>query len=259
MISTLEPRDLGDIISDTFGIYRRHFIELSAITAVVVVVLGVLSGIAALLAPETDNGAIELTPLLFFLSILDFVVTIVACPLMYGALFHAVSEQHFRQPVSFSRAYSYAWRRLGALIVSLIIYYLAIFIMAITIILIPLAIYFGVRWAFFWQAVLLEGFDPVAALSRSSALVKNNWWRVLGITVVVLIIGAAINVVFWAILRIAPTVGPTIGSTLGGIIAVPVVITGVTLLYYDLRVRKEGYNLETLAKELNIDTSGHAA
>jgi len=254
MINALEPRDIGDIINDTFEIYGRNFIELSAIAAVAVVLLGILSGIAALLAPEADNGSIEYTPLLFFLSLLDLIVTLIAVPLMNGAIIHAVSEQHFRRPVSFGRAYGYAWRRLGALIIATIICYLAVFIMAITIIGIPLAIYFGIRWAFFYQAVLLEGYGPIDALSRSSALVKDNWWRVLGIWLVVIIIGAAINVVFWAVLRIAPTVGATIGSTLGGILAAPVVITAITLLYYDLRVRKEGYNPETMAKELDIET-----
>jgi len=254
MIDALEPRDIGDIINDTFGIYGRNFIELSAIAAVAVVLLGIISGIATLLGPEADNGNIEYTPLLFFLSLLDLIVTLIAIPLMNGAIIHAVSEQHFRHPVSFYRAYGYAWGRLRALIVATVICYLAVFIMAITIIGIPLAIYFGIRWAFFYQAVLLEGYGPIDALSRSSALVKDNWWRVLGIWLVVIIIGAAINVVFWAVLRIAPTVGATIGSTLGGILAAPVVITAITLLYYDLRVRKEGYNPETMAKELDIET-----
>ncbi len=35
--------------------------------------------------------------------------------------------------------------------------------------------------------------------------------------------------------------------------AAPVAIIGSTLLYYDLRVRKEGYSLEALAGELGVD------
>ena len=255
MSNELEPRDLGDIINDTFGIYKRNFIEFTFIAAAVVVILGVIGGLTEALA-NSDNGSTDWTPLLFFLSVIDFIITVVGLPLMYGALIHAVSEQHFIQPVSFSKAYSYTWRRLVQLIIAMIIYFLAIFIMAITFIGIPLAIYFGIRWAFFYQAIMLEGYSALDALSRSSALVKGNWWRVLGITIVIVIIGAAINVVFWSVLRIAPIVGPTLGTILGSILATPIVITATTLLYYDLRVQKEGYNLETMANELNIETGG---
>ena len=50
------------------------------------------------------------------------------------------------------------------------------------------------------------------------------------------------------------TVGriPYAGSVIAGILPTPIAITAATLLYYDLRVRKQGYNLETMAGELGI-------
>ncbi len=45
---------------------------------------------------------------------------------------------------------------------------------------------------------------------------------------------------------------PIVGPTLGAILSTPIAITGATLLYFDLRVRKEDYNLETMADELGI-------
>ena len=53
---------------------------------------------------------------------------------------------------------------------------LALIGMAITIIGIPVAIYFGVRWTFIWQAALLQGAGPRDALSRSSDVVQGNRW-----------------------------------------------------------------------------------
>ena len=45
---------------------------------------------------------------------------------------------------------------------------------------------------------------------------------------------------------------PAVGEIIGGIITTPVVVVGHTLLYYDLRLRKEGYSVEMLANEVGI-------
>jgi len=250
MSSMLGPRELGAILGETFGIYGRNFLRLLAIVAIVEVILGILGSVLTLPAIMTGGKIESLAPAIL-IGIILFVGSIVAYPLMQGALIHAISEQHFRRPVGIGRAYRFAWRRIGALIGATILATLAVLAMAITIIGIPAAIYFAVTWVFIWQAALLEGFGPRAALSRSSALVKHNWWRVLGIMLVVCIITGVISAVLGTI--------PIVGSVIGSIISTPVAITGATLLYYDLRVRKEGYSLEVLAEELRTKINGDIA
>ena len=66
---------------------------------------------------------------------------------------------------------------MGSLIGAMVLATLAILAMSITLVGIPFAIYFGIRWAFIWQAALLEGCGAKDALSRSSDLVRDNWWR----------------------------------------------------------------------------------
>ena len=80
------------------------------------------------------------------------------------------------------------------------------------------------------------------ALSRSSALVKGNWWRVLGIVLVLGIMAGIISGIL-GIIRI-------VGSAIGAILSMPITIVGATLLYYDLRLKKEGYNLGVMAGEI---------
>lgn len=41
-------------------------------------------------------------------------------------------------------------------------------------------------------------------------------------------------------------------GTLAGMIFIPISLIGITLLYFDLRIRKEGYNLEIVAHDLGI-------
>ncbi len=127
--------------------------------------------------------------------------------------------------------------------------------MFFTIIGIPFAIYFMIRWLFYLPAALLEGVGPRAALSRSSALVKGNWWRVLGVLIVIDIIVSVIALPLSFILNTIVLQNYLIGLIVGGIVGallMPILSTGFTLLYFDLRVRKEQYSLDKLAHELNI-------
>jgi hypothetical protein len=233
-----------------------------AIGEEILVVVGIFTFIAWVQQPIT-GGDIES---LIINGVIFLVAVTVVYPLMTGALIHAVSEQYFRQTISIGQAYRFAWRRFGAMIGAWILAFLAVAgIIAICISVATFswvgwicivvgsvaAIYLMVGWIFLWQAALLEGLGPIAALSRSWALVKGIWWRVFGIMLVLVLIAVAIN----AILGLIPVVGEIIGS----ILVAPIVITSATLLYYDLRVRKEGYSLEALAEELHIKISSDVA
>ena len=116
MNNVLSPRNIGGIIGETFGIYGRNFLRLLAIVAIVEVGLGILGTILTLSAivPAIMGGG-TITSLVPFIviGIILVVGTIIGYPLMTGALIHAVSEQHFHQPVSIGRAYRYAWGRIG--------------------------------------------------------------------------------------------------------------------------------------------------
>jgi len=263
MSTTLNPRNIGDILGDTFRIYGKNFWKLLAIAAIVLGVLGVIQIIAGpgLLPLIMTGVAIEaLTGWIIAGLIILVVAHILGGILMGGALIHAVSEQYLRQTISIGQAYRFAWARLWDMIGAGILAFLAIGgIIAVSVfvaifswvgwILVVVgscaSIYLMIRWIFILPAALLEGLGPTAALSRSSGLVKKNWWRVLGIMLVVALISGAIS----AILGMMPMVGAIIGS----ILATPIYTIANTLLYYDLRVRKEEYSLEALASELHIE------
>jgi len=259
MASLLGPRNLGDIIGETFGIYTRNFLKIIAIVAIVEVTLGVLGyvleNVFAQQPPSITGDWLEsLVPFILeaiMMVGIIMVVSIIAYPLMEGAVIQAVSEQSLGQRISIGRAYRFAWRRFWTMLGAQLLAGLAILGMSITIIGIPFAIYFGIRWIFIWQAVMVEGAGVIGALSRSSEAVKGDWWRVLGIGIVITIIIMVISFVVGLI--------PVVGATIGAILYTPIIIIAATLLYYDLRVRKQGYSLETLATELNIKLDSSVA
>jgi tetratricopeptide (TPR) repeat protein len=91
---------------------------------------------------------------------------------------------------------------------------------------------------------LLEGLSSKAAVSRSYTLVKKNWWWISGRMFVLGIIISLVNAILGRI--------PGIGEIIGSILSTPFLVIGHILIYYDLRLRKEGYSVETLSEELNI-------
>lgn len=67
-----------------------------------------------------------------------------------------------------------------------------------------------------------------------------------------------VGIIVWVISFVLGFI-PIVGDIIGSILPTPVAIVGATLLYYDLRVRKEGYSLEALAEELHIKINSGAA
>ncbi|MFI6144610.1 hypothetical protein [Streptomyces sp. NPDC051109] len=56
----------------------------------------------------------------------------------------------------------------------------------------PLAVWLNVRFGLTSAVVVLEGAGPVTGLRRSAALVRGDWWRIFGYTVVAVMLAGAI-------------------------------------------------------------------
>ena len=311
MNRTLAPKSLESILGETFTIYKNNFLRLIATVAIVQVPYIVLVGIAislSLMLAYSNFGDEDPSLLTYLVGIPIGLAMAAASICMLGAIIHTVAQQYFNRPVSIGQAYSFAWRRLGDMFWAAVLVYLAlvgIYVAAILIsviisipaggssgwligfaimgimvlIVIPAIIYLATNWTFILQTALLEGCGPTSALSRSVALVKGNWWRVLGIVMLLLLIVQTIFMIFYmpamigslswimsgiineapgGIMPYAAPAFPTwmiwalIGGAIGGIISTPIFVIGQTLLYFDLQVRKHGYNLDALADELGL-------
>ncbi|MGW8777901.1 DUF7847 domain-containing protein [Streptomyces sp. NPDC055796] len=56
----------------------------------------------------------------------------------------------------------------------------------------PVAVWLNIRFGLAPAAVVLEGAGPVTALRRSTALVRGDWWRLCGYTIVAVMLAGAI-------------------------------------------------------------------
>ena len=112
--------------------------------------------------------------------------------------------------------------------------------------LLPLA-----RYAPVSSIASLERTGPVEALRRSRTLVKGRARAALGVTLLVfvlyMIIGTGANMLATAI---DEQILPHVVSTVITVLVYPLVVVVNVALYYDLRIRSEGYDLELMARKL---------
>ena len=120
---------------------------------------------------------------------------------------------------------------------------------------IPVFVFSGLSVA--TPALVLEDVGAGKAMSRSWALTKGFRLRIVGLLVVVLIV---LMIPFLAIgamggaFQAEPSTGSvvliTVASGLVSLVIGPLLYCVLTLVYYDLRVRKEAFDLEMLAAGL---------
>jgi hypothetical protein len=120
-------------------------------------------------------------------------------------------------------------------------------------------------------ALLLEKLSPRQALKRSVLLTKGYLWRLLVVFILMVMIRMIIVLVCQSPFSIAtfstavrgvqPNLWLTIASLLvGGVAAAataPLLMIGFAIAYYDLRVRKEGFDLQLMME--NLDGAGAAS
>ena len=139
-------------------------------------------------------------------------------------------------------------------------------------------ILFAVWFTFYAQVVVVEGLGGANAMTRSKALTKGFRWRVLGVLILVVLIGYIIQLPPTLILgQVLPAydqvlvekMNPPDPFELGfrlipmypnlwinvmvawlvSVLAQAYAAICVTLLYFDLRNRKEGFDLDMAARE----------
>jgi hypothetical protein len=208
---------------------------------------------------------------------LGSLVTLVLIPFSLGAVYQAASDAIRGEPVAVGRVLGGTaaryWPLWGlallfvlVLVAFVIAWALFVFVTGVFgalvgwIIFVPLGFWVAVRLIISVPALLVERIGPVQAIRRSWELVRGSWWRSFGILVVTLILELVLYLIFLAFFQaltaIIPGVGDdlrsalsAIGTTLVSALIGPLVAIVVTLLYFDLRVRTEGYDLDQLAQQ----------
>ncbi|RKU23011.1 hypothetical protein C6503_03290 [Candidatus Poribacteria bacterium] len=263
----LQPMSFADILDGMFSLYRSHwslFLGITGVYFILVYGMDLISIFALVNAAPSTTMVVGLLAALGSYVVIFWVV---------AGLVYASAEAYLNRDLTSQAALKHAWRRFWSYVGSVILWFLVVCGLFITIIGIPFSIYFGVRWGLYGLPVMCEGTTARHALRRSTELVKGTWWRAFGIMLAIFLIAIMIQFIFQTSFLLLAQVSGTEDTTLWetfrrlfipvpnqiewrsyiiqrfitiGIAALtmPLGAIGSALLYFDLRIRKEAFDIE---------------
>ena len=275
-VPVLRPLGIGEILDVAIKITTRHWWTLVRIVLIVVVPLELASaaidisaaGGAFTTGGETgfdETGAFDPDALWTFIAAVAAAVTLslLAQTIATGACFKAVADAYLGREPSWKNSLAGTVKRLHSIIwISVLTYVLGG--LGLVACIIP-GIWLFIAWTVAVPAHLTEGVKGRKALGRSFSLVRNYWWRTFALVVlgsllagiVTVALGGALGALtFSADSEITVIVASVAASIVAGVITTPFVAAMTIVLYIDLRVRKEGFDLALLAERFGEPGAG---
>ncbi|HSR70111.1 MAG TPA: hypothetical protein VLU25_19435 [Acidobacteriota bacterium] len=294
MMPRFQAMSVGQILDSTLRMYVRHIPLLAGITAVAFVPYYGAAILLLLLARSGEPGLMTLVAVL--VSGLGLVLLLfVLSPLSIAATLVAVSERYLERRVSIISAFRVALRRfihvfLAYLLVGVVLAGIVLggFLLISAVFLLsslmgPSArffflLFFGtgsgvamfggmvavfVIFSMVVPVVLLEKLNAVQAMRRSIELTRGNRIKIFAVFavlyVVIIVVNVALLAAGMAIFGLEAVENPIFGQVtqmVGNLISTPLLYTSVVFVYYDLRIRKEAFDLDYLSQSLEEAVQG---
>ncbi|UCC95791.1 MAG: hypothetical protein JSW40_03340 [Candidatus Omnitrophota bacterium] len=274
----LRPMEIGDILDSAFRLYKNNFAKFIHIMAPIYI-LGFIAGVIyqqaiATLGLPGRGAALNIgfgvvgVGFSALFGLISWILKFVAV----GALVHSVSASYLGEDIRYNEAYKRVWRQFWPLVGVGFLAGLMIFIGKVMLI-IP-GIVLAVFLSLVAHVMVLEKEGVGGSIGRSFELVAYSFWKTFLVClvayVIILVVSGAAYLPFfiWGMIR-----SFSIGSMhqfqypLGiqilqiaitnfiELLTAPFWMVALTLLYYDIRIRKEGFDLEVMAHGLGYDVS----
>jgi len=266
----LRPLEIGDLLDETFRMYRRHFLLFAAISVILAIPSAALYGLALAwfsTGLQTNSDTSGVGPALGFLGAIGAagLVSFVFLPFSHGAIVYAASESAIGRPVTAGGVLMGVLRRYFPLLGYWVLFNTLTAEIALLLCIAPfiLWIWVFVMWVAVVPAMFVENIGLGAAISRSRELVQGRWWRtflILFLTYVLyfvlsIALGGFINIAQGLLeLVVSQFIASAIALTSSQVIAAllaPVAQIVFVLIYFDLRVRREALDLFQMASRLS--------
>jgi Membrane domain of glycerophosphoryl diester phosphodiesterase len=272
----LRPLSLGEILDRTFSLYRKHFMLFLGITAIPHLLPLVLNFMQILFTGPLANlgrtqslkaGSGEIILLGIVTPLLSALVTVIAYLFSQGATVYAVSDLYLGRPTTIGESLRKMWGQLANLFGVTILNGFAILVSLLAFI-IP-GIYVACRLVTCIPAALLEDLGARSSLERSWTLTKDYAGRSFLIYVLYLAMLYGIITLFaipFTIMIAAAPKDPSvlrmstmllqIGTFIAQVLVGPFFLIAISVFYYDLRVKKEAFDLQMMINPLGAHTGG---
>jgi hypothetical protein len=253
MPERLRPLDAAELVDASFALYRDHFGLFTAIAAVVYVPVSLVAVLLHRAAGDAQTFAVDLAaPALSRASATFASVSLssFAAVFVQATLSLAIADKYLGLPVTFASAYRGALRRAHHLLAVFALGAAAIAAGSCACVL-P-GIVAAVGLAFAPLVVTLERLSAPRALTRAWHLSRGDRFRVLGVVLLASVAAASTwatsSFVAHSLFRSEVTI--ELFTELAARLALPAIHIALVLVYFDNRVRKEGFDLALLAARI---------
>ncbi len=261
----LKPLSVGELLDKSFQIYKGNALTLLAITGVLLVPAAIIRLVAT--AYMADARLVE--------WFLDFFIQ----NMTEVALICAISNLYLGKEVSVSAVYSVGMRNYGAVLGATFLMGLAYSALGILVgifaigasgsigcLLIPVGaatIFISTRWSISIPSVVLEDMRAAKGIGRSWSLTKGYFWKVFGTAFAAGLLGILVSylptlALNYLVTELVNTSFLTtqlllkVAEQFAVIISLPFTLGVTVLIYYDLRVRKEAFDLLVMSGETDL-------
>jgi hypothetical protein len=269
--TTLRPLGIGEILDVSIKIVTRNFLPLAKLVLVVVAPATLLSEIVVASAP-TEEAVVTDDPLTGDLALSDdfwtfvaalgvtVVLSALASLLATGACFKAVADSYLGRTLDWGGSVRFVLRRFGSLLWILLLGGLVV-VLGLIACLVP-GIWLAIAFMLAVPVLLTEGVKGRRALGRSYRLVRGRWWPVFAVIVLALLLSGIVQGALVGVSAGLSTASPDsfasyavdfVASTIAATLTTPFTAAVTIVVYFDLRVRKEAFDLELLAQQLGVD------
>jgi hypothetical protein len=266
----LHPMTMGDILDASFKLLRANFVTIAGVICLLVVPLQLIAAIAERnflggnsVVNVFNNAAngfqtqTQTSDTSSIASSISSLISLLVLPFAAGAISKLVAGSYLGEEIGVREALGSALRRWWALLLAWILVHLLEGVATIALIL-PGLLVMSLCVAVS-PAIVLERLGPIRGIRRSWRLDRRRMWGILGIclmTGLIFSITASIVVVpleaaafamglhwGWILLFVAGVVSSLVSIPLNAIVA--------TLVYFDGRIRNEGFDLQAMSHRLN--------
>ncbi len=278
----LRPLGVGEILDASIKVFLRSALELFKAVAIVVVPVQLLAIVVLISAlpegvssagppagadPANPFGGLSGGELAALVG--AFVVTglagLLATVLATGACFKGISDTYLGGGARWRESLRFAYGRLGPLVwVSIL--GVVLLIPAFVALIVP-GVWLSVAFVLAVPIVLAEDLRGGRALRRSLRLIRGRWWPTFAVVALGFLLAAVVSAVIGGVLgfvlgitagqsSVALTVANQVAAAIGSILSTPFQAAIIALVYFDLRVRKEGLDVELLAQRIGEGAPG---
>lgn len=284
----LRPRDLGQVLDQTFKVYFRYFkpLFMVGLLATIPSILAFLFFFALMAGGDIESSWMftmisameegDFSGLAAFLSLMALLglAFLLLVPIYQGAVIDAATRAVLHmEPVPLTESLRVGLRKYWPLLGTAVLQFI---IMGLTVLISPfvgllifalLTVPFGMAVVytcimFANHAIIVEGRGGgLAALGRSFELAKSRFWPLVGFVVVFHLLVYIVQTMVTMPVSFGVTFATIASESMGSFslvylfqglvsaLVLPFLVVGKTVIYFDTRVRREAYDLEVMAQQ----------